>query len=54
MSEPSGGKKDNTFILTGILIDNTDEYLTEISLQPSQSLKWWSKMSNIQYNIKSI
>lgn len=40
MGEPSEGKKDNTFILTGILIDNTDEYLTEISLQPSQSLTW--------------
>lgn len=32
-------EKDNSFILTGILIDNTDVYLSETSLQASQNLK---------------
>ena len=32
-------EKDNSFILTGILIDNTDVYLSETSIQASQNLK---------------
>lgn len=36
-------EKDNSFISTSILIDNTDVYFAGTSLRASQNLKWPSK-----------